>query len=145
MPGPAIRHHPLLVCGPFGRELSAAQAGAALAHGLPDADVIALRSTSPRTKDAQRLLDEEHFDRRMLASRAVILAFARLESRHLAGSLLLEIATRARQSGVPSYAVCADDRLNDFDARLMDIQMILETGRSASGLARVGRKLAGLI
>jgi hypothetical protein len=145
MPAPTIRHHPLLVCGPFGRELRAEKASAALLRGLPDADVIALKSTSARGPDARRLLDDDHFDRRMLASRAVILAFARLESRRLAGSLLLEVATRARQSGVPSYAVCADDRLEDFDARLMDIQIILESGRGAGGLARVGRKLASLI
>ncbi|HEY1833554.1 MAG TPA: hypothetical protein VGG08_03895 [Solirubrobacteraceae bacterium] len=145
MPVPSIRHHPLLLCGPFGRELPTEQAATALTRGLPSADVIALKSTSARGPDARRLLDDDHFDRRMLASRALILAFSRLESRHLAGSLLLEAATRARQSGIPSYAVCADDRLEDFDARLMDIQIILETRRDASGLARVGRKLASLI
>ena len=72
----------------------------------------------------------------------MIIGAARLEQRALAGSVAFEIATRARQSGVPAYAVTGDNALGSFDARMLDLQLILQA-RGARGLATAGRRLAG--
>ena len=52
-----------------------------------------------------------------------------------------EIATRARQRGVPAYAVTAANELNAFDARILDLQLIL-MARDVPALVSAGRKLA---
>jgi len=144
-PEHVLRLSPLIACGPFGDELGAAEVGAAIAGGLRstaglEPDVLAL----PSAAQAQRLLADEHFDARMLRSRALVLVLARLESKRLAGSLTLELATRARQSGVPAYAVTRENRLNQFDARILDLQVVL-LATDVRGLRRAGRALAGLL
>ena len=60
----------------------------------------------------------------------------------LAGSVAFEIATRARQGGVPAYAVTAENALERFDARILDLQLILQA-RSRDALVAAGRELAG--
>jgi len=67
-----------------------------------------------------------------------------LEEQTLAGSLAFEAATRARQAGVPCYAVTAVNRLNAFDLRILDLQVVLEasTGRA---LRVAGRRLAAIV
>ena len=70
---------------------------------------------------------------------------ARSLSRHtLTRTLAFEVATRARQSGVPCYAVAARNGLSSFDARVLDLQVVLEAA-SAPALARAGRTLAAII
>ena len=54
---------------------------------------------------------------------------------------MFEIATRARQAGVPAYAVTGENELDAFDARMLDLQVILEA-RTVRGLAAAGTKLA---
>ena len=93
--------------------------------------------------DARELLDELRFDTRMLRARAVVIGAERLEERTLAGSITFEIATRARQSGVPTYAVTGENALTAFDARILDLQVILQA-RSRDGLVTAGHKLAVL-
>lgn len=78
---------------------------------------------------------------RMLAARAVVIATDRLGERTLAGSLAFEVATSARQGGVPAYAVTAENDLDLFDARMLDLQMVLEAS-STRALTAAGRKLA---
>jgi glycerate kinase len=73
----------------------------------------------------------------------VVVGAGRLQERTLAGSVIFEIATRARQSGVPAYAVTCEDALEAFDARILDLQVILQA-RSRSALVTAGRKLAAL-
>ena len=90
------------------------------------------------------LLDALDFDARMRRARAVVVGAERLEERTLAGSVTFEIATRARQGGVPAYAVTGANALGPFDARILDLQVILEA-RSARALVAAGRKLAGLV
>ena len=80
----------------------------------------------------------------MRDARAVAIAAARLDRHTLAGSAAFEIATRARQAGVPAYAVTGENALSLFDARMLDLQVIL-TARDARGLAAAGRKLAQLV
>jgi hypothetical protein len=73
-----------------------------------------------------------------------VIAAGRLADDTLAGSLAFEAATRARQGGVPACAVTAHHRLDPFEARIVDLQVVLEAG-SARALAAAGRKLATLI
>jgi len=135
----------LIVSAPFG-DLGAEQVAAAIARGLagsgmPDPDVLALDG---HVADVGKLLAECDFDARMRAARAVIIAVQRLREETLAGSAAFEIATRARQSGVPFYAVTAENRLDAFDARILDLQTILEA-KDTRALAAAGRTLAKLL
>jgi glycerate 2-kinase len=74
----------------------------------------------------------------------VVLAEWLLEERTLTGSPAFEIATRARQAGVPAYAVTAANRLSAFDARILDLQAILEAS-TPRALQAAGRRLAQLV
>jgi glycerate kinase len=90
------------------------------------------------------VLDAVGFDRRMLAARAVITGEGRLDVQSLAGKLVSEVATRARQSGVPCYAVVGQDQLDSFGARILDLQLVLEAG-SKRKLAAAGERLAKVV
>ncbi|HUB73710.1 MAG TPA: hypothetical protein VL979_06710 [Solirubrobacteraceae bacterium] len=138
----------LIASGPFTGALSAAEAAAALARGVraagrPAPDVLALDCREDDREAVREQLEAAGFEARMRAARAVVLAFARLEERTLAGSAAFEIATRARQAGVPSYAVTAHDLLDAFDARILDLQLVLEA-RTARSLSAAGGRLAEL-
>ncbi|MGH2875814.1 MAG: glycerate kinase, partial [Solirubrobacteraceae bacterium] len=106
---------------------SPAQTGRARrASGRPAASEWApapLRATTP---DVAALLAGLDFDARMRGARAVVLAEAHLRESTLRGSVAFEIATRARQGGVPAYAVTGENALTAFDARILDLQMIVE-------------------
>jgi glycerate kinase len=137
---------PLLVTSALADGLSAAAVAEALARGLeagglPPADVCAIDSAHEHGPEARAYLDAHDFDARMRRARAVIVATACLREQTLAGSATFEVATRARQSGVPAYAVTAANTLAPFDARILDLQVILEAS-SARALAAAGRKLA---
>jgi len=146
---------PLLVTGAFGPGLSAPTVGAAIARGLqagglPPADVCPIDPEHEHQADHVRaFLDAHDFDARMRRSRAVIVATQCLREqtiagRSLIGSALFEVATRARQSGVPAYAVTGENRLDAFDARILDLQLIIEAN-GARALTAAGRKLARLL
>ena len=98
----------------------------------------------PGSAAVRQQLDALHFDARMRASHALIVCEGSLHKHTLAGSFAFEIATRARQSGVPAYAVTAHNRLDRFDARILDLQAIVEGG-DARSLRAAGRRLADLI
>lgn len=72
------------------------------------------------------VLDELGFDARMRAARAVIVGEARLDRATLEGRVAGEIATRARQAGVPCHAVVGENAIDRFDARILDLQGIVE-------------------
>jgi len=140
---------PLIATGSFGSGLPAARVAAALAcglraGGLPAADLCPIPAALARSGDVRAGLDSLGLDMRMRRARAVILGEWRLAQETLVGSVAFEIATRARQSGVPTYAVTGENRLEDFDARILDLQTIL-TARSTRALAAAGRRLARLI
>jgi glycerate 2-kinase len=80
----------------------------------------------------------------MRAARALVLVCAHLDDRALAGSIAFEAATRARQAGVPAYAVTGRAALDPFEARIVDLQVILEAS-TPRALSAAGRKLAGLV
>jgi glycerate 2-kinase len=90
------------------------------------------------------VLDAVEFDRRMLASRAVITGEGKLDGQSLVGKLVAEIATRARQRGVPCDAVCGVRELDAMGARMLDLEYILEATTLAE-LQRAGRELAELV
>ena len=92
----------------------------------------------------RELSEEHHIDARVRDARAVILGQWNLQERALAGSTLFEIATRARQAGVPAYAVAGRNLLDSFDARILDLQLIIEAG-SGRALLAAGRTLARVI
>jgi len=71
------------------------------------------------------VLDELGFDARMRAARAVIVGERRLDRATLEGRVAGEIATRARQAGVPCHAVVGEHAIDRFDARILDLQGIL--------------------
>jgi glycerate kinase len=139
---------PLILTGAFGSGLPAPRVALALAQGLraggvPEPDLCPLR---PGLEDGaiRARLDALELDERMRRSRAVILGEWLLEEPTLAQSAMFELATRARQSGVPAYAVSGENRLSAFDARMLDLQLILEAS-SVRGLTAAGRKLASVI
>jgi len=71
------------------------------------------------------VLDELGFDARMRAAHAVIVGEGRLDRATLEGRVAGEIATRARQSGVPCHAVVGENAIDRFDARILDLQGIV--------------------
>jgi glycerate kinase len=129
----------LIATEPFGERLNAERAGAAIGRGLRagdpslGVDLCPIEPTAPAD-----------FDARMRAARAVVVGAERLDERTLLGSAVFEIATRARQAGVPAYAVTAENALSLFDARILDLQVILQA-RDMRTLRRAGERLAGLV
>jgi glycerate kinase len=139
----------LIACARFGPRLSADAVAVAIADGIEDgggltADVCPLATLERGEEDVRRLLDALAFDVRMRAARAVVIGARRLEERMLAGSLTFEIATRARQGGVPAYAITAENELEPFDARILDFQLVLQAG-SGGALAAAGCMLASVV
>jgi glycerate kinase len=136
----------LIAARPFGGRLGAEQVAGAIAEGLRDGgwevDLLALDG---ETDDAAiALVRSAEFDERMRAARAVVIAEPRLDERTLAGTVAFEIATRARQGGVPAYAVTGEDDLDSFDARILDLQTILQA-RTHRSLLDAGRELAAIV
>ncbi|HST56553.1 MAG TPA: glycerate kinase [Solirubrobacteraceae bacterium] len=154
--------HTLLVAScDFSGRLSAGRAAAAIARGLsaaglPEPDQCPISAahslhgpvmgmaTGEGGASVRELLDGLGFDARMRAAHAVIVGDGRLDPRTLSGSVVFEIATRARQGGVPAYAITAENALSAFDARVLDLQVILEA-RGERALETAGRQLAGLV
>lgn len=90
------------------------------------------------------VLDAVGFDARMRGARCVITGEGRLDEQSLVGKLVSEVATRARQAGVPCHAVVGGRELDAMGARVLDLDRVLE----ATTLARLraaGRELAAVI
>ena len=68
------------------------------------------------------------FDARMRAARAVVVGEGRLDATTLEGKIAGEIATRARQAGVPCHAIVGTSAIDALSARILDLQVILEAG-----------------
>jgi hypothetical protein len=145
---PGVPTTPLIATGPFGGR-SARRVAALIARGLqqggtPAAEELALAGEEESPADLRELLEGHHLDARVRAARAVILGRWRLQERALAGSAFFEIATRARQAGVPAYAVAGRNRLDSFDARMLDLQLVIEASSERS-LVAAGRAVAAVI
>jgi glycerate 2-kinase len=93
---------------------------------------------------AQFVLDAVDFDRRMRAARAVITGEGKLDQQSLAGKLVSEISTRARQAGVPCHAIVGTRELDSFGVRVLDLQAVLEAGTPRQ-ISAVARRLSDLL
>lgn len=140
----------LVLSGPIEGRLDAERVAASIARGLT-VDGRLQSDACPLEKDLgtpmaqpSAPLEEVGFDRRMRAARALVIACAHLHDRTLAKSIAFEAATRARQAGVPAYAVTAHNELDPFEARIVDLQVILEAN-TPRALSAAGRKLAALV
>jgi hypothetical protein len=136
----------LLVSERFGAALGAQAAAQRLAvglqeGGLPTPDVLALPGGLGAGAELQRLLEHEHFGERLTDARALVIVAARLDGERLQDTTAFELATRARQGGVPSYAVTGENGLDSFQARILDLQLVLEAAAPRS-LQAAGRSLA---
>jgi glycerate kinase len=154
----AIPDTPLIAACAFGSRLAASQVARAIARGLSagamaPADVCLLasppdghggRASARARRELLELLAASGFDERMRRACALIVAERCLQEPTLQRSAAFELATRARQAGVPAYAVTRENRLDRFDARILDLQAILEAG-GARGLEAAGRTLAQLM
>jgi glycerate kinase len=141
----------LVAARAFDRRLSAQRVASAVARGLADGGwpvdlcpIEGQQSAADRSSELRERLGALDFDARMRGARALIVCERRLHEDTLAGSVAFELTTRARQSGVPAYAVTAENRLDSFDARILDLQAIVEAA-SARSLRTAGRKLAALV
>jgi glycerate kinase len=145
---------PIVAAVSFKPTLPAPRVAAAIgrglqAGGLPRPELCPIIADSEGAESVPELLDALDFDARMRRARAVVVGEGHLQectlaSRSLIGSAVFEIATRARQAGVPAYAVLAENALDSFDARILDLQVVLEA-RNVRALTAAGRKLARLI
>jgi glycerate kinase len=127
----------LAMCA-FGPDLPAERVASAIARGvrataMPEPDMCPIEDGPPAS-----------FDARMRRARAVVVGAARLDRGMLAHSAVFEIATRARQAGVPAYAVAGENELDAFDARILDLQVILQASDTRA-LSAAGRTLGSLI
>jgi glycerate kinase len=140
----------LIAPEPFADGLDPRRAAAALGRGVQagdptlKADLCPIEGVAREVIAIKQHLDAIDFDLRMRAARAVIVGAARLDEQTLLGSATFEIATRARQAGVPAYAVTGSDALSAFDARILDLQVILQA-RDTRALRRAGERLAALV
>jgi glycerate kinase len=149
MPDVLIPQAALIASGPFGDALSAERVAQAIAQGLceggaPQPDLCPIAADRGPLSNIGALLEELDFDVRMRQARAVILGERQLEERALRGSVAFEIATRARQAGVPACAVTGSNALDRFDARILDLQVIIEAS-SRQALVAAGKRLARLV
>jgi glycerate kinase len=90
------------------------------------------------------VLEELGFDLRMRAARAVIVGERRLDRATLAGRVAGEIATRARQAGVPCHAIVCENAIDRFDARILDLQAIVVASTVAE-IEAAGEALAAYL
>jgi glycerate kinase len=103
---------------PRGRPMTGAAGG--LAGGLWAALGATLEPGAPW------ILEALEVDARMRAAQAVIVGEGRIDQQTLAGKLAGELATRARQAGVPCHAIVGTNALDPFGARILDLQTITE-------------------
>jgi glycerate 2-kinase len=130
----------LLAASAFDAALDAPRVTEAIARGLRAEGW----PVDPCPLQPGTVLETLDFDARMRAAHAVVLGERSLQEQTLAGSLAFEIATRARQGGVPAYAVTGENSLDSFDTRILDLQTILQAQTHRSLIA-AGRKLGKLI
>jgi glycerate kinase len=90
------------------------------------------------------VLDAVDFDRRMRAARAVLTGEGKLDQQSLAGKLVSEISTRARQSGVPCHAIVGTRELDSFGVRMLDLQAVLEASTPPQ-IAAAARRLSDVL
>ncbi len=134
----------LIAARAFDDRLDAERVAGAIARGLQRGGWPVDLCPIDGEREIAVLLHSLNFDARMRAARAVVIAEPRLDEQTLAGSVAFEIATRARQAGVPAYALTSESALDSFDARILDLQSILQAS-TARALSSAAAKLATLV
>lgn len=74
------------------------------------------------------VLDRLAFNARMDTARAVVTGEGSLDRQTLLGKAVGEVATRARQAGVPCHAIIGRREMTAFEARILDFETITEAG-----------------
>ncbi|MFL5958469.1 MAG: glycerate kinase [Solirubrobacterales bacterium] len=72
------------------------------------------------------VLDALRFDARLKEAGAVITGEGKLDEQTLQGKVVNEVATRARQRGVPCNAIVGKAELDRFGRRLLDLDNVVE-------------------
>ncbi len=121
---------------PRGRLMTGA--GGGLSGGLWAACGAELKS------GAAWVLDAVGFTPRMLAARAVVTGEGSLDRQTLLGKSVGEVATRARQAGVPCHAIVGAMAMTEFDARVLDFESWCEAGDPTS-IADAAERLVAVL
>lgn len=111
----------LVAADSFGGTFTATEVAEALVHGLAASGQPARVS---RLAEGGTAIVPPVSEIR--AARAVVTCTDRLDRESLVGSLLSEVATTARQAGVPCHAVVGSNQLDLFDIRILDLQLVVE-------------------
>ncbi|MFZ1996225.1 MAG: glycerate kinase [Solirubrobacteraceae bacterium] len=90
------------------------------------------------------VLDQVGFDARMRSARAVVTGEGKLDMQSLVGKVVSEVATRARQAGVPCHAVVGTRELDSMGARILDLDRVI-VASTLSELEAAGRALADVL
>ncbi len=90
------------------------------------------------------VLDALGFDARMQAARCVVVGEGKLDATTLEGKIAGEIATRARQAGVPVHAICGTVAIDPVSARILDLQVVL-AATDEDELEDAGQELGRLL
>jgi hypothetical protein len=137
----------MIASAPFGAQLTAARAADAVAGGLR-AGTAGAGPRSVGELDVETCQIETlpgDFEARLHRARALVLVLPTLDrGTLLARGMAFELATRARQGGVPAYAIAARDELDSFEHRILDLQAVLPA-RGGRGLAAAGQRLGALL
>ncbi len=88
----------------------------------------------------KQALDHAGFDQLMRAARLVVIAASKLAPENIQRSVASEVATRARQSGIPCAAVTFSNELDRFSARIYDLYPVLVLEKS-NDLSQVADQL----
>jgi hypothetical protein len=142
----------LVVAKRFSPSLSAARVAASIARGLHtgapayEVERRALADGEDRFEDSrQRPAYALELDARALGGvRALVLADHELCDGAPPSGAMFEIATRARQGGIPAYAVTGAHHPDLFQARMLDLQVVLPA-RGERALVRAGVALGRVI
>ena len=90
---------------------------------------------------AAHVLDAIGFDERMREAAFVVTGEGSLDRQSLQGKVVGELATRCRQAGVACHAVVGRNDLEPFDARILDLETVIEA-TTLEELGAAGRALA---
>jgi glycerate kinase len=93
---------------------------------------------------AQFVLDAVGFDRRIRVARAVVTGEGKLDQQSLAGKVVSEVSTRARQAGVPCHAIVGTRELDSFGARVLDLQAVFEAS-TPQQITAAARRLSDVL
>lgn len=116
----------------LGRDRALAELRAGLAAGGAASTVVAGHAP-PAELDAE-----------LRGARALILLAPAFDAAARPATRFFELATRARQAGVPAFALVAEQAGDAFAARILDLQRVLLV-RSSPAARRAGAAIAALL